>query len=402
MRFIVAILSLSIFLMADICSDIKANPNAFFSNPLNLASIDKNFKCGYMFENLQNLENTTMQIRGVSIDCDGNSAIEYQNSFKQLIAKALLAPEIYKRGLNDAKTSDEIVNKNRDYFQIWASESLYNFLKQGEFNSYYQVGVPMLVDYYKDEFGYDEASAIFYANRVANEYLGAAVGSRKDKFSFSELDKIMLNKNSDDNMLIEYLFVKKPDLSELNSALKIAILENRSIRFLEILLDYGAEINSGYESALFFSLKNLAIVKFLLQNGADINYKNAFGKTALFYAVEFKDENLVNLLIENGADVNAKIISSYQKMALVSTTGGLPFELCALNHTSKSLLMHAAKYSNLKIVKTLIKNGAKIDDIDDIGFNLADFAALNDDKNVLNYIRTLGINESKKTGDQDE
>ena len=51
---------------------------------------------------------------------------------------------------------------------------------------------------------------------------------------------------------------------------------------------------------------NLEMVKLLVENGADINAKNHYSKTALMIASEYNDIETVKYLVENGADVNAK------------------------------------------------------------------------------------------------
>lgn len=390
MRLVLIFLSFFTLTFAEICDEIALNPNKFFSDNSNFMLINKDTTCIDMVKNLEPLEKLTYEIRGVNVDCDGSNALLFWQKFRFEILKALMAPEIYKKTLPNAKIADDMTNKNREYFKIWSLKSLYNRLKFDEFNSFYQVAVPMLVDYYENS--YDKASAIYYANRVANEFLNAAVGSFKHKENLSELERLILNPKFDKNELISYLYTHPQ--TGLSRALKIAILENKDTQFLSVLVEFGANLNSGHESAIFYALKNLETLKFLLQNGANVNYKNSFGKTPLFYAAEFMDENLVNLLLEKGANPNALIISSYEKSALDSVGSGyLPFSLCGLNHTSKNLLMHAAKYSNLAIVKTLIKNGARVDLVDDMGFSAIDYARFNSDKSVYEYFKILDLKE---------
>lgn len=398
MRIILAFFLPFSFLFAEVCDDMRLNPTNFFSDSSNYAYIHKDTHCIDISKDLSHLRDLVFEIRGTNIDCDGNEAIKFQQIFQFEILKALITPQIYLKSLPNAKIADIKTNTNRDYFKIWSLKSLHNKLKFDEFNSFYQVAVPMLVDYYEQS--YDKDSAIFYANRLANEFLNSAVGDIKNVVNLSEIETLVLNPLFDENELLSYLYIHNINQNELTNALKIAILENKSIEFLSVLIKWGANLNSGHESAIFYSLKNLAMLKFLLQNGADVNYKNSFGKTPLFYAVEFKDENLVNLLINSGANLNSKIISSYEKAALDSAGSGyLPFSLCALNHTSKSLLMHAAKYSNLAIVKLLIRNGARIDDVDDIGYGVIDFAKQNNDKSIYEYFINLGLKERNLQGD---
>ncbi|NLY03342.1 MAG: ankyrin repeat domain-containing protein [Campylobacter sp.] len=401
MRVIALLISFLSLLFADICSDILDNPDRFFSDNSNYVYIQKNTHCIEIARNLESLQTVAFEIRGVNLDCDGSAAISYQKKFQFNILKALLSPEIYKSTLISPEEADAITNKNRDYFRAWSFKSLHNRMKYEEFNSFYQVIVPMLVDYYL--LTYDSGSAIYYANRVANEFLNAAVGSAKTFSELSELENLLLDPYFDKNDLISYLYMSDLDISQLTNSFKTSILLNKNIELLETFINSGARINSGHESAIFYSLKNLAILNFLLSKGADVNYANSFGKTALFYAVEFKDEHLVNLLIEKGADTNAKIISNFKKEALSSgAMGYMPFSFCGLNRTSKSLLMHAAKYSNLTIVKILIKNGARIDDVDDNGYGLVDYAAENSDKEVLEYFLSLGLTFRPMMGGYDE
>lgn len=393
--FILAFISIS---YAEICTQILADPVKFFSDNSNYIYIHKDTHCIDMARNLDSLRDASFKARGLNIDCDGYAAIEFKQKFQFKILKALLAPEIYKKSLLDQKTADRVINSNRDYFMVWSVKSLYNSLIYDEFNSFYQVAVPMLVDFYN--LSYDKGSAIYYANRVANEYIKAAAGDYKVAESLSEFEKLIFDPNFDKNELISYLYINQVGTAELTNALEIAILNNKSIDFLSILIEWGANINSGHEGSIFYSLKNLAILKFLLSKGANVDYPNSFGKTPIFYAAEFKDENLVNLLIAKGANVNKTIISSVEKVAFDSAGSGyLPFSLCGLNHTSKTLLMHAAKYSNLAIVKTLIKNGARIDLVDDMGFSAIDFAKFNKDKSVYEYFKSLGLKERNSQGD---
>ena len=61
--------------------------------------------------------------------------------------------------------------------------------------------------------------------------------------------------------------------------------------------------------------------------------------------------------------------------------------------------MHAAKYSNLNIIKLLIQNGANINEVDDMGYNAADFALQNNDLEVLRYLESLGLKRHNFLGE---
>lgn len=57
---------------------------------------------------------------------------------------------------------------------------------------------------------------------------------------------------------------------------------------------------------LHFAIENNKpeIAKYLIDNGADINVKDAFGCTALSKAISYCNNHLIDYLIEKGADVN--------------------------------------------------------------------------------------------------
>ena len=42
----------------------------------------------------------------------------------------------------------------------------------------------------------------------------------------------------------------------------------------------------------------------MVQNGADVNVRNKYGKPVLMLAIEAGYEDIVELLLENGADIN--------------------------------------------------------------------------------------------------
>ncbi len=50
---------------------------------------------------------------------------------------------------------------------------------------------------------------------------------------------------------------------------------------------------------------NLEIVKSLLENNADVNWKDGFNTSALMYAASKGDREIVDLLLKYGADINA-------------------------------------------------------------------------------------------------
>ena len=58
--------------------------------------------------------------------------------------------------------------------------------------------------------------------------------------------------------------------------------------------------------AILHGSKKIAI--YLINNGADINLANQYGKTPLMYATMFKRIKLVKVLLEHNADINKKTL----------------------------------------------------------------------------------------------
>jgi len=81
---------------------------------------------------------------------------------------------------------------------------------------------------------------------------------------------------------------------------------------IKFLLEQGADINKENEedeTPLFLAYKNGNgnIVKYLVEKGADINKENEEDETPLFLAYKNRNEDLVKYLIDHIADVDKVI-----------------------------------------------------------------------------------------------
>ena len=106
-------------------------------------------------------------------------------------------------------------------------------------------------------------------------------------------------------------------------------------------LEKGAKIdakNNHKNTALFLAIKHLQIVKYLLNNSANINIQGEFNMSILDFAVIVDDLETIQLLIDKGADVS-----------LADSFGSTP-------------LYSAVEFnSKIEIVELLLKKGADID-----------------------------------------
>lgn len=87
----------------------------------------------------------------------------------------------------------------------------------------------------------------------------------------------------------------------------LAATQVGDIKKVKKLIEMGIDINiSNLEglTPLMIAHDNFELVKLLIDNKADINFKGQNEMTALLFAVREKKYELVNLLINNGADIN--------------------------------------------------------------------------------------------------
>lgn len=100
----------------------------------------------------------------------------------------------------------------------------------------------------------------------------------------------------------------------------------------------------------------LDIVKFLIENGADVNAKDKGGNPPLICAAMFNSIYIVKLLIENGADINFQ--SYFGKFKLKDF---IKSKFGAKSKKQKiSPLLVAIIQENIDVVKTLLEYGADI------------------------------------------
>jgi len=123
-----------------------------------------------------------------------------------------------------------------------------------------------------------------------------------------------------------------------------------------------------------------AIVKLLLENGAEPNGRNVFGATPLMAAVAAEDEASVDLLIAAGADVDAAPNSDVPGFIF----GG-----------GRTPLMWAAYRKNAPLVRNLLQHGAKLDGFTVVGSALTQ-AAWSSDHNVARILLDAGADPNQR------
>lgn len=112
-----------------------------------------------------------------------------------------------------------------------------------------------------------------------------------------------------------------------------------------------------------------ATVRALLARGADVQARDATGRTALMYAAENGDPTTVQALLINGADVNARDWRGWTALIYAAENGDITTVQTLLAHKAHvnaksedsgwTALMSAAARGRLSVVQALLGNGAE-------------------------------------------
>lgn len=378
------------------CDNIKNN-KTLLNESSNLDYLNITSSCKESLKNqdfTKKLYAISNEIRGSNSSCNGVAYLPKLQQFDFLLLKIAIDPIAYQKTLDTPENLEKKYDILKSYFRYWAYQSIGNFRLYKAFWKEYNNAIEPLEKYFESNFNFDKGSNIYYTSNALNEFLNWAVGETKIYKDISPLAKIMSNKNYSVSYIQDFIFSNNPSQDNLTIALQAALLNQREKEILELLIRFGARIDEGYESAIFYALENYENTNFLIQNGANVNQANAFGKTPLFYAIEFNRLDIIKLLLDNGANVNQKYINNNEKLALSANIGSnTPYFItfCALEHTSKNVLMHAAAYGNVEILKLLISKGANFNTVDDLGFNALDFALAAGKKENADYLKSLGL-----------
>lgn len=149
--------------------------------------------------------------------------------------------------------------------------------------------------------------------------------------------------------------------------------KKRNFDIVRLLIENGADVNvidskqlSPLRNAIFY--KNIKMVRYLINNGADVNIQTIFGK-ALRMALVLKDEAIAKLLIENGASILDISNSGQSAMHIAASNGQLDLLKYLVNlepnihvqcRSKETILMSACRMGHYEIVQYLLSLGAEV------------------------------------------
>lgn len=319
-------------------------------------------------------------ISGRNVECNGHDYFVILDNYVNDLNKAY-----NDKNLEPIKDYD----KYYDYFKYWAYQSLGNKRLFDEFNkqanNFCKLHKEHFIKLSKTNY---EKSCENFIQRFGMRAFGSINKFIKLDDIYTEFLKI---DNAEDS--IAYLNEISPNYYQLDFLLKLALLDKKDMKIIEFLAKNNTNINSGYESAIFYALDYYEALEYLLEHNANVNYLNAFGKSAIFYAVEISDIKTIKLLIKYGANLNLQQIESEEELKT-----NLPYYIsfCSYIHPSKTLVIHAASLADLKTLKLLIENNADYKVSDNFGLNALDYAIIYDNKENIKYLKELGLKEKEE------
>jgi ankyrin repeat protein len=214
-----------------------------------------------------------------------------------------------------------------------------------------------------------------------------------------------------------------------------------NFEIVKFLIDYGAKVNAistvyvqekrarvipndGCTTPLTFAAYYgfLEIAKYLTAKGANLNYTGVFAqKPAFVKALEKKHYGIARFLIEKGANVNIKFYNGWNALMLLTHLGETKLAKFIVDNRADlnaqtgpvrrwykeetrlipgtTALMLAAHHGNLELVKHFVKKGAKINTINEAGFNALKVAAIERNKTIVNYLKGCNAEERATSAD---
>ena len=188
--------------------------------------------------------------------------------------------------------------------------------------------------------------------------------------------------------------------------------ENGHKKSVKVLIDCGADVNfvndAGITALMSASQNGHAqSVKVLIENGANVNFTDNTGATALMYASQNGHTDVVKELILGGADVNIEddkkltaltlsVAMNHAQSVQVLIANGA--NVSFVNDAGITALMSASQNGYTDVAKELIAGGADVNLRNDAGVTALMYASYNGREDVVKELIAGGANASIADG----
>jgi len=179
--------------------------------------------------------------------------------------------------------------------------------------------------------------------------------------------------------------------------------KNCNMELVKYLIDHGADINcvdDDMMTTLHFLIENLTmitgqqneseedwnenekvkeifeIIKYLIENGADVDTVNDYGQTILMFACKSNHLKMVQYLVEKGIQINAT------------------------DNNNDTALILSCKYNNYVIAKYLVEKGAQINIITSYKYTALTYACDNNNLKLVKLLIKENNNNNENSSNQ--
>jgi ankyrin repeat protein len=204
-------------------------------------------------------------------------------------------------------------------------------------------------------------------------------------------------------------------------------IQNNDLGKIKAFLDSGLDVNATLEgdgTTVLMKASNSAdaeMVEMLLSRGADINYTNKYGWTALLKALDNRKHwiAVTPVLVNSGADVNAKLKSNghtplWKAIGRISKNRDAAIEIIKMllskgadvnspyiskdkRYSGETPLMSASKKGSTDVVKLLLSHGADVNASTKAGQTALDYARKKGHQEIVKLLTAEGTNAPAPT-----
>jgi ankyrin repeat protein len=163
------------------------------------------------------------------------------------------------------------------------------------------------------------------------------------------------------------------------------------------------------DSPLILAIRNefgMDIIERIIEKGANVNYKNQEGDSALLEAVYANNSALVKSLVDKGADVNVQNQDNYTPLLIAAEDGSLDIVETLIDAGANinyereggdTALLNACRQGQAEIASLLLRKGANPNVEDANGQTPLMFAVINDNIELAELLLEKGADKTVET-----